>query len=84
MYIKRVGTSLSQLANTVLLNGDPDESICGRSYRRGYLEHSYVWYNIARILDGVFLWDEDHCKQSYELDLQRAEYILTRRDRLCQ
>ena len=34
-YLIRVGNSLSQLLNTIVLNGDPDESVFGRSYRRG-------------------------------------------------
>lgn len=36
-YIGRVFSALSQLANAVLLAGDPNESICGRCYRQSWI-----------------------------------------------
>ena len=78
-YLIRVGNSLSQLLNTIILNGDPDESISGRSYRRGMLEHSKKWRILMNILDKIFWWDYQHCMKSHYNDVNRALRIINRR-----
>ncbi|WP_308774957.1 pseudouridine synthase [uncultured Bilophila sp.] len=50
-YGKRTLIAVDQLINT-LLGGWPDETLSSRCYR---------W---AR--DGVFFWQREHCKSSYE------------------
>ena len=50
-YLKRVGDALSQLGNVVLLNGDPNESISGRSYRQGW-GFQYHWVLLNAMVAG--------------------------------
>lgn len=62
-YLIRVGDSISQFANVLLLDGDPNESISGRSYRQG-------WRKAVRVID--FFLGEGHCSGAYFADVQRA------------
>lgn len=71
-YLSRVGTSLSQLVNTIILNGDPDESISGRAFREGSLEAHATWFKASKIIDAIFIWEKDHCKNAHEYDVERA------------
>lgn len=72
-YIKNVLIAIDQLVNT-LLKGEPDETMSSRVYRN-WIKHGY-WYCGAavKILDCVFglLGDEEHCKNSYENELNRT------------
>jgi hypothetical protein len=69
VYLTRVFDATSQLLNVVLLNGDANESISGRSYREG-------WVTTADIIDTILFWDEDHCSCAYEADLARARQLM--------
>jgi len=74
-YFVRVGDAISQLINTVLFNGDPDESISGRSYRSFKLRDSdnKLWAITYYAAEGVF-WLRDrgiHCKLAYYEDIER-------------
>lgn len=71
LYVYRVLVALDRLANAVL-GGRDTETISSRVYRnarKGY------WY--ARLLE-CFLnllfspWDEEHCRESYENELNRV------------
>lgn len=75
-YFKNIGTALSQFANAVVLFGDPDESISGRSYSKGTLDGSRIWYSIGKGINKMFFWDEDHIKVSYYQDIDRARRII--------
>lgn len=57
-YLVRVGNAVSQLLNTVFLNGHPNESISGRSHREG-------WTVVERVIDTIFFFDLEHCKNSH-------------------
>ena len=57
-YLLRVGSALSQLGNVVLLNGAPNESISGRSYRQR-------WWS-EPVID--FIFGKGHCKAAYRQD----------------
>lgn len=57
-YLVRVGNALSQLLNTVFLNGHPNESISGRSYREG-------WHTAQKVIDTIFWFDPEHCMNSH-------------------
>jgi len=58
-YLMRVGSALSQLANVVFLNGHPNESISGRSWR--------CRWRIRLYIDAFFalFGDPDHCLMSH-------------------
>jgi len=62
----RCGDALSQFFNVLLLNGDPNESISGRSYRQS-------WTTAAAMID--FLLGEYHCRDSFYNDVKRAKAL---------
>lgn len=63
-YIQRLGDSLSQFANVLLLNGMTDESISGRSYRNTVLRErqglpvAWRWVVIRWLAEALF-WPID-------------------------
>lgn len=66
----KIGDALSQLVNVMLLpnhrHTTPNESISGRAHRCG-------WKRTERVIDWLFSpWEKNHCKASYEADIQRA------------
>ena len=64
------GDALSQLANTLLLAGDPSESISGRAYRCG-------WRRTEAIIDWLFShFQANHCLKAYANDVERARRLL--------
>lgn len=73
-YFIHVGDALSQLANVVLLFGDPNESISGRSYR---MRDKIQWKVSMTVIDFLLSpLEEDHCKASYEADIERARRLV--------
>lgn len=74
-YLVRVGDAISQLLNTVIFDGDPDESISGRSYRNFKLGQSdnKIWIATYYIAEWLF-WIRDkgnHCRMAYYEDFER-------------
>lgn len=68
--IIRTGDALSQLANTVFLGGDPNESISGRSYRCG-------WLRAEAFIDWLFSpFLSNHCLKAYTNDVKRARRLI--------
>ena len=73
-YWRRVGDTLSQSLNTIVFNGDPDESTSGRCYRCGILLGNRYWLKGMRFIDFLFNpWESEHCKNAYYYDLDRLE-----------
>lgn len=56
-WILRVLSAVSQLANVVFLNGHPNESISGRSYRQNW--------KLRHVIDTLFWFDPEHCLNSH-------------------
>ena len=67
-YLIKIGDALSQLANVVLLNGNPNESLSGRAWRT-----QSKWY---KVIDALFFFDKDHCQKSHENDIAYAKKLL--------
>lgn len=63
-YLGRVFSAFSQLANAVLLNGHPNESISGRCYREQW--------RCERLVNSLFFWQQRHCRGAYASDRQWA------------
>jgi len=59
---KAVLIALDQLANAVF-GGHPDETISSRAYR-WELKGKRTWPR--KVIDALFFFDPDHCKESYE------------------
>lgn len=65
-YLIRVGDAISQLINTVLLNGEPNESTSARAYRCGWQAESII----------NFFLGKTHCRDAFYADLIRMrEYL---------
>lgn len=68
-WLIRIGDALSQFANTALLNGDPNESISGRSYRQGWC--------VMYFIDALFApFESQHCKRAYLNDVKKARKLM--------
>lgn len=73
MYFIKLGDSVSQFLNVLLLNGHPNESLSGRAWRT-----KSIWY---RIIDVIFWFDKDHCEMSYMNDLVYAKELLNNKQK---
>lgn len=74
--ILKIGDAISQLINVTFLPNhkktNANESVSGRCYRM-------QWKKSQKFIDFIFsVWEEDHCKKSYEKDLQRCAQVLNR------
>ncbi|MCR9296965.1 MAG: pseudouridine synthase [bacterium] len=69
-YWRRIVACLSQLANVVLFNGMPDETISARAYRQNHLP---AWAALRRGIDLVFFWQDDHCFRTYKWEQLRRD-----------
>jgi len=74
--LSRLGSVSSQFLNVLLFNGHPSESISGRAYRRGVGDGSPRWRRIARAVDTLFFWEDDHCRSAHLLDIAFAQYVV--------
>lgn len=63
-YLKRVGTNLSRLLNT-LLGGDTDQTFSARNYNW----FVYDRYNIVWLID--FTFGQGHCMRSWDYEIRR-------------
>lgn len=64
---------LSQGLNTVFLLGNPNMTVSARCYVN---RARAPWATAYKVINAVFFWQEDHCKQSYEDDLEFARSVL--------
>ena len=72
--------SIDQLANT-LLWGEPDETISSRAWRCGVrADKPKKRWRVARaIIDRIFWFDKDHCRRSYESEIERNHLVRSMR-----
>jgi hypothetical protein len=64
-----VAIAFDQLVNAIL-GGSPDETISARCWRLRAVRP----YNILRpIIDGLFFWQPEHCRASYEAERVRSQ-----------
>lgn len=76
-WLMKVGDLLSQVLNTIMFNGSPDESTSGRSYRQGVLQGHKGWSQMRKFVDWLFSgYEQEHCKKAYQADLERAKLRL--------
>jgi hypothetical protein len=70
MKIKqRVFVTVSQVVN-VLTGGMPDELLCSRMWRKKNADDK-VGIVMVAVLNKIFFMDENHCKESYEDEINR-------------
>ena len=68
-YVIQVLVAVDQLANAVL-GGWADETLSSRAYR---LHDKKVWFIAEKAINTLFFFQTDHCKKSYEDELNRAQ-----------
>ena len=68
-YVIQVLVAVDQLANAVL-GGWADETLSSRSYR---LHDKKFWFVAEKVINALFFFQTDHCKQAYEEELNRAQ-----------
>lgn len=68
-YGECVLIAVDQLINA-LLGGWPDETVSSLSYR---LDRDGVRHWPRKLIDGIFFWQKEHCKSSYEAEKLRLQ-----------
>lgn len=68
-YVVQVLIAVDQLGNT-LLGGWADETLSSRSYR---LHDKKVWFVAEKVINLMFFFQKDHCRQAYEAELNRKQ-----------
>ena len=72
-YFIRVLLALDQLANVVLCNGEPDETMSAASYRMH--RDGRFWGFMMPMIDFLFIWQgPNHCRNAYLKELARVQY----------
>lgn len=65
----QVAVAFDQLMNT-LMGGYADETLSARAWRH-HLDGSRTWPRW--IIDHLFFWQKNHCKEAYESELLRKQ-----------
>lgn len=77
-YFIRIGDCLSQLLNVAVFFGqNPNESLSGRAYKMH--KTSWPWLVLYQAINTLFIWQDNHCRESYGADLVRARDLLENR-----
>ena len=58
-------TAVTQLLNA-LLGGYPDETTSSRAHRK---QGKRRWKIARGLINAVFFWQDDHCRQAYEAEV---------------
>lgn len=64
---------VSQFLNWLILFGHPDQTISARCYVN---RHRPVWGSAYRVINKIFFWQTDHCRESHKSDVEFARQIL--------
>lgn len=67
--------ALDQLAYVILTlgKGNPDETCSSAAWR---MEQDDKFFGFFRpIIDCIFFWDDNHCKESYENELLKKDFM---------
>lgn len=68
LYLHQLAIALDQLLNA-LLAGWADETLSSRAYRCRDVRR---WRIVMRVIDGLFFWQDGHCKKAYEVELAQG------------
>ena len=72
-YIIRALLALDQLANVVICNGEPDETMSAASYRMH--RDGRFWGFMMPVIDALFWWQgPNHCYNAYIKELRLVQY----------
>lgn len=73
---KQFAIACDQLLHTLISlflsdGGWADETLSARAYRSS--ADSKRWETVRRVIDGVFFWQDGHCRDAYEGEQQRVQ-----------
>lgn len=63
--ITKIAIAFDQLIGTIFVGTYPDETISAYFHRTGS-----AW---EPLIDALFFWDENHCRASYQSELERRQ-----------
>ena len=67
-YFLQVGISLDQFINATFLAGWGDETLSSHTHRKQEVQ---PYRTLRKILNKLFFWQEDHCREAYESEIER-------------
>ena len=67
---KQTIIAFDQMVNTLIPGGWADETISARAYRNSANGHR-GWHRAMRVIDGIFFWQQEHCRGSYRAEQAR-------------
>ena len=72
----QVLVAVDQLINT-FIGGYADETLSARAHRRRLRGKC----GVAKVIDWLFFWQNEHCKSAYESELKRLQLPPSMRDK---
>ena len=72
-YLTRAAAWFSQGINCLLLGGHHDQTVSARAYVN---RHRFGWGVAYRIINLLFFWRDNHCRESHSADVEFAKEVL--------
>ena len=79
-YLPGIAALVSQTANHCLLypwGGHHDMTVSAHVYTKRHLPR---WRTAYRVINGIFFWQDDHCRESFMADVAFAEFVTAHND----
>lgn len=67
---------LSRFLNAFLFGGSTAQTLSARSHLEA--PASEAWDRRRRFINALFFWQQDHCRWAWEMEVERARYVLAR------
>jgi hypothetical protein len=67
-YILRVLIAFDRLLNTVLLAGEPDQTISGNVGYMSQKTKKWYWVYLEKVINTIIFWQDNHCYESIGWD----------------
>jgi len=67
-WLTKVASVTSASLNVILFNGHQDETLSARAWRENR--------PIYKVINKIFFWEDNHCRNAHLTDIQRAEELL--------
>lgn len=72
-YLTCAAAWISQGVNCLLLGGHHDQTVSARAYVN---RHRCGWGIAYRIINVLFFWQDNHCRESHLADVEFAKEVL--------
>jgi hypothetical protein len=50
-------------------------TVSARCHVEGYIHGRFFWWYLRKMINAVFFWQDDHCAESFAVDVQFAEMV---------